>query len=191
MPAPVWFEKLTGQSHAATQHEQSRRQKDLQKVHRFGNYDDEQASLFCVKMPFAGKDGSDRNNFEFDVAFNVIEGDLPFLLGLASVLAMQAPLNHKYLTLALTVHGKYNRLQLVLDDDHLYLPFETHTAVISNEGHSSEGNVRDGGQKYYYRGTGGRKYYSTGHAKEAKVDCCASATVDVTSFNKCPSSYTV
>lgn len=165
--------------------------KIVQNAHRFGNYDDENPSLFCVKMPFGGKGGSERTNVDCDVDLDVIEGDITFLLGLPALIAIDATLNHKYLTLAPTVNGKYHRFQLFLDEDHLYIPFEPHTVVISIEGQGSEGNARVGCQKYYSRWIWGREYYSTGHRKVAKVESCASATVDVASLNNCPSFYTI
>lgn len=96
--------------------------KMLQKFQRFDNYDEEQPSLFSVRMQFARKDGSDRTTVAFEVTFDVIEVDFALLLVIPSLLAMDVTLNHKYLTIALTVDRKYHWLQLVLHDDHLYPP---------------------------------------------------------------------
>lgn len=76
----------------------------LQKIHNFANYDEEQPSLFCVKMPFAGIASRGNDIVGFDVEFDVIEGDLPFLLGLPTLIAMGATVNHKNLTLELNVN---------------------------------------------------------------------------------------
>lgn len=62
---------------------------------------------------------------------------------------------------------------------------------MENEAQGNDGNCRDGGQKYYSRGIGGPKYYSTGHVKVAKGYCYASKTFDVSFLNNWPSFYTI
>ena len=91
------------------------------KNHRLGNYNDDQPSRFAVKMPF--KNASDNSEL-FDVAFDVIDGDLPFLLRLPSLRSMGANINHKNLTLSFNLCGKIQRFQLSLAGDHLWLPFQ-------------------------------------------------------------------
>lgn len=111
--------------------------KILQNVHHFGNFEDEQTSIFCVKMWSAGKKGSDLTALDVDVAFDVIEVELPFLVGLPSLLEKGTTLKDTYLMLALSANGKYHRFQLVLGNDHLYLHFEPHTVFSSNKGQDS------------------------------------------------------
>lgn len=121
-----------------------------QKHHRFGNYDEQQPSIFGVKMPFDSMDQNNNPTVQFDVAFDVIEGNLPFLLGLPSLIAMGATLNHKYLTLGFSLNGKYNRLQLVKNGDHICLPFQSETIVLNgNQQGDGEGAQQTAGRKYY------------------------------------------
>lgn len=127
---------------------------------------------------------------EFEVAFDVIEGYLPFLLGLPSLFAMGATLDHKYHTLVLIFNGKYHRLQMEQDGDHLYMPLKCQTVVLFNKGHGGDEN-RSGGQKYYSRGTVGRKYHSTGQGETFEKIFTITATAGVISFNKSPSYCTI
>ncbi len=126
-----------------------------QKTHRFGNYEDEQATLFGVKMPFRATNPRGETELEFDVAFDVIDGDLPFLLGLPSLIAMGAIINHKYLTLSFTLHSQYRRIQLLKSGDHLQLPFEASTIHLDKE-------KPNDGRKFYSHQYSGKqmKYYS-------------------------------
>ena len=83
----------------------------IQKLHRFGNYDEEQPSLFWVEMPFSVRDVKGKEFVGFDIAFDLIEGDLPFLLGLQSLRPIVSTLNHIFRTLALTMNRKFHHLQ--------------------------------------------------------------------------------
>lgn len=49
--------------------------------HRLGNYNENQPAIFGIKMPFSAKgdQGPEKTN-GLDVHFEVIDGDLPFLL---------------------------------------------------------------------------------------------------------------
>lgn len=119
-----------------------------QRTHCFGNYDDEQPSLFSVKMPFSSKKANGSKGVEFDVAFDVIEGDLPFLLGLPSLIATGASVHLKVLTISLNCNAKYHRLQMVKHGDHVYLPFES-TSVDLQTNNDAEGS--NSGRGYYRR----------------------------------------
>ena len=79
------------------------------KNHRFGNYGDDQPSLFAMKMPFSNAEN--KSNI-FDVVFDVIDGDLPFLLGLPSLISMGATFKHKHFTMAFSLCGRYQRFKL-------------------------------------------------------------------------------
>lgn len=104
-------------------------------------------------MPFSfkGEENASANPIGFDVHFDVIEGDLPFLLGLPSLTYMVATISLKYMTLSLSLAGKYCRLHLEKDDDHVYLPFEGNTTTPSGEDRSKMrgGQTIRGGRQYY------------------------------------------
>lgn len=67
-----------------------------QQTHRFGNYDEDQPSLFGIKMPFSSQEDGGKVGVQFYVAFDVIEGNFPFLLGLPSLMAMGSTIYLKY-----------------------------------------------------------------------------------------------
>lgn len=50
-------------------------------IPRFGNYDGNQPPIFAKKMKFQAKDANCAKNVAFDVTFNVIDRELPFVLG--------------------------------------------------------------------------------------------------------------
>ena len=77
-----------------------------QKNHRFGNHDENQPTLFAIKMPFNSPVTSCDPYVQFDVVLDVIYGDLPFLPGLSSLITMAETVNHKFFKLALTINGK-------------------------------------------------------------------------------------
>lgn len=87
------------------------------KQYWFGNYNDGQPSLFAFKLPFCSREPDDHINVEFDVAFDAIEGDLPFSLGLPSLIALGASINHKYMTLAISLNRRPHRLRLENHND--------------------------------------------------------------------------
>lgn len=120
-----------------------------QKNHRFGNYDNDQPSRFAVKMPFSICDDKEQSEVGFDVAFDVIDGDLPFLLGLPSLRSMGAVINHKYRTLSFTLNGSYQRLKLIDRNDHIFLPF--HPEPISMKRSEEKDDVSNKNRKYYTR----------------------------------------
>ncbi len=74
--------------------------------HRFGNHSEEHRSLFAVNVPFTCKGKDNEVQVTFDVKFDVIEGDLPFLLGFPSLMSMKSTLNR-------TVRSFFNRLRAV------------------------------------------------------------------------------
>ena len=87
--------------------------------HRFGNYEEDQPSICAVRMPFRLKSNDENDPLLFHVAFDVIDGNLPFLLGLPSLISMGASINHKNFTIAFHLSGQYTRLKLDHDGDHM------------------------------------------------------------------------
>ena len=91
--------------------------------HRFGTNPEAHKTICAVKFPFRCTDDTGTDIANFDVAFDVIEGDLPFLVGLPSLLAMNATLNFKYKSLGLSIGSRYVRIPLSHKESHLILPF--------------------------------------------------------------------
>ncbi len=56
----------------------------IQKSHRFGNYDEDQPTLFSVKFPFNLR-SLNKKTAAFNIRLDVIAGGLPFLIGLPDV----------------------------------------------------------------------------------------------------------
>lgn len=91
--------------------------------HRFGENPEAQKTILAIRFPFScnNKDGSDKQ--EFDITFDVIEGSLPFLIGLPSLRNMKGNLNFDRNFLGLRLNDAYIRVELLHFDSHLYLPF--------------------------------------------------------------------
>lgn len=87
-------------------------------------------TLFAIKIPFQSKNANGSKDIEFDVIFDVIEGDLPFFMGLPSLIAMGANLRLKHMTLSFSPHNKYRRLKLIKHGDHVCFPFVCHTIKL-------------------------------------------------------------
>ena len=96
----------------------------LREHHRFGDYSVNHKALCSVKMPFDCIGENGQEDSAFDIMFDVIEGNLPFLVGLPSLLLMEANLNFKHRKISFFVNSKLTRLELLLDDDHIILPFK-------------------------------------------------------------------
>lgn len=90
--------------------------------HRFGNHSEDHRTLFAVKVPFTCSDKGKKTEVVFNVKFDVIEGDLPFLLGFPSLSLMKSNLNFNNFTLGLPIRHFYHRLSLEHDGNHIYLP---------------------------------------------------------------------
>lgn len=65
----------------------------------------------------------------FKIHFEVIEGYLAFLLGLPSLKKVGETLSLKYMTLSLSLSGKYCPFKVEKDGDHVYLTFEGKTTT--------------------------------------------------------------
>lgn len=91
--------------------------------HRFGEYKDERMTTCYVQVPFRSVRPDGQNSARLEVSFDVVEGELTFLIGLPALKAMYATVNFEYLNLFLRVNGEYHCLAIVEDDDHIHLPF--------------------------------------------------------------------
>ena len=90
--------------------------------HRFGTHEEVHTTLFAVLFPFEMQT-SKGDTVSYMIHFDVIEGSLPFLIGLPSLRAMRANLNCEFLSLGFKIRGSYQRVKLFMDNNHLYLPF--------------------------------------------------------------------
>lgn len=114
-------------------------------VHRFGNHAETHSTICAVKFPFKCSDDNGVCVAEFDVTFDVIAGELPFLIGLPSLLAMRAALNFRYNTLGLHLGTKYVRVSLVQQDSHLLLPFK---GIENNDNRDKRSAPKASGTQY-------------------------------------------
>lgn len=83
--------------------------------------------MFAVVFPFH-LEGQNKEKVHFNISFDVIEGDLPFLIGWPSLRAMKANINCEHMNLGVRVNDGYHRLKLHTDDDHVYLPFKSRSS---------------------------------------------------------------
>lgn len=63
--------------------------------HPVGNHNESHKTICAVKFPFRDKDESGSSGGEVNIQFDVIDGSLPFVTGLPSLLAMKANINVK------------------------------------------------------------------------------------------------
>lgn len=91
--------------------------------HLLGEYKEGRSTLFAIKMPFRSKLENGQVGVEFQIVFDVVEGEIPFLIGFPSIKAMKAISNFEYMDIAFRLNGKYCRLDLVEDNHHVHLPF--------------------------------------------------------------------
>lgn len=61
--------------------------------HRFGNHQEDHRTLCAIKFPLQFTDENDNQVTKSDIMFNVIEGNLPFLIGLPTLMAMRSAIN--------------------------------------------------------------------------------------------------
>ena len=92
--------------------------------HRFGCQSKPHPTLFAVLFPFRLK-STTGEPVTFKIHFDVIEGNLPFLIGLPSLRAMRASVNCELIRLGFKLKGVFHRVKLSLDEHHLYLPFRS------------------------------------------------------------------
>lgn len=75
-------------------------------VHRFGNHTETHRTVCAIKFPFECTDAGRGQTSTYDVTFNVIEGELPLLMGLPTLLTMRAALNFGTIQLDCTLRGR-------------------------------------------------------------------------------------
>eukprot|EP00171_Calliarthron_tuberculosum_P004551 IDg4551t1 len=94
-----------------------------QEAHRFGDNHSEHRTLFAIEFPIRCTQLIQSNKIaKFNVKFDVIEGNLPFLIGFPSFKAMKASLNFNKFTLGFMLINEYIKVALEHDNNHLYLP---------------------------------------------------------------------
>lgn len=91
--------------------------------HRFGDYKEDFTAICGIQFPFHLK-SKDDEEVTFKVHFDVIPGNLPFLIGWPSLRAMRANINCEYMNLGLKLKGNFYRVPLIGDEHHVYLPFQ-------------------------------------------------------------------
>lgn len=90
--------------------------------HRFGDFEESVNTVCAVLFPFEfTTKRNDKMNFK--IHFDVVPGNLPFLIGWPSMKAMKATLNCEYLNLGIKINDQYYRIPLQEDPHHVYLPF--------------------------------------------------------------------
>lgn len=70
-------------------------------VQRLVNNEETHPSFCSVKFPFKCSEETDDHIMEYDITFDVIDGEFTFLICLLTLLAMRAALNFNYKTLGL------------------------------------------------------------------------------------------
>lgn len=95
--------------------------KPLRPHHQFGTNYEKHTTVCQVHFSFWG---IDRRVPLFDIQFDVINGDLPFLVGLPSLVAMKANLNFSYRWLGCRAEEEYLTLELQYVESHIVLPFK-------------------------------------------------------------------
>lgn len=94
--------------------------KPLRTSHRFGTSAEKHMTICSVQFPFRSTGHADPL---FDIQFDVIDGDLPFLVGLPSLISMKASINFNLKWLGVRANDEYVKLNLTLVNGHVYLPF--------------------------------------------------------------------
>eukprot|EP00171_Calliarthron_tuberculosum_P023568 IDg23568t1 len=92
-------------------------------AHRFGNHQEEQKTLFAIRFPLTCQCSNKKEIAKFHIKFDVIPGELPFLIGYPSLKAMKANLNFKFNEIGFHLRDKHVRIKLETDENHIYLPF--------------------------------------------------------------------
>lgn len=105
--------------------------------HRFGNHSEVHRTICAVKFPFTCSDEHGSCVASFDIVFDVINGELPFLIGLPSLLSMRATLNFRYKSLGLHIGTNYMRIRLEHCDSHIILPFSSKVKRVERDGKAS------------------------------------------------------
>ncbi len=144
------------------------------RFHRFGDSNDEHATLFAILMPFKLRNNSKTprcDYAEFQIKFDAIEGTLPFVIGLPSLRSMKATLKFNYLSLGLHIRNEYLRVDMEADRNHAYLPFRSNSEQRSHcrvgstaTCYTPSGHIGRGGNS---RGMRHRRIGDFSHSKHA------------------------
>lgn len=63
---------------------------------RFGNHSEVHHTACSIKFLIKVVEESSSQTHEFDISFEVVEGELPFLISLSSLLVMRATINFRF-----------------------------------------------------------------------------------------------
>jgi len=101
----------------------------MQPIHKFGDHEEEKKASISVKFPFdcptVYRDMKPTTkNLKFTVQFDVLEGDLPFLIGKPTLKAMKATINFEHMTLGIKFNNYYHRICLHDNGAHILLDFK-------------------------------------------------------------------
>lgn len=118
-------------------------------THKFGNYDEEHRSISALFMPFEcrsnlqnNRDQDQRNTIiEFDIIFDVIPRNIPFLIGTPTLRKMGANINYRYNSLGMSLGGQYHRIPLQQDNCHVYLHFKSSNNPRSHRSLSTQNST--------------------------------------------------
>ncbi len=116
--------------------------------HRSGNLATEHRTQTAVIVPFYVQTIGNKS-VKFNINFDVIEGNLPFPVGMPALEALETWINCKSKILGIWIDGRCSRIQLHQDGTHLYLPLNP----PSSSYYSCTGSVTESGKvnvRYYY-----------------------------------------
>lgn len=99
--------------------------KPTRAYHRFGTHTEKHETSFAVRFPFWSDEQDSTSKPLFDITFDVIDGDLPFLVGLPSLFAMRCNLNFNGKWIGFKISNEYVKLTLVSSNGHILLPFKS------------------------------------------------------------------
>lgn len=88
---------------------------------RFGASVDDHKTMFAVRFPFLSTDNEADPLFK--IQFNVIEGDLPFLVGLPTLIAVKSSVKFNTKWLGFRSGDEFVKILLEKEKGHLILPF--------------------------------------------------------------------
>jgi len=115
----------------------------MQEIHQFGDHDEQKKASISIKFPFncstTHRDGNyTKETIRFNIKFDVLEGDLPFLIGNPTLKGMKASINYEYMSFGFRINKVYHRLRLTESGNHILLDM-TPTDNSSNSYFSTPG----------------------------------------------------
>jgi len=125
-----------------------------QPIHRFGDNPEEKPASMSVKDGTATTE-----TIKFNVNFDVLDGDLPFLIGFPTLKAMQGTLNFKYMTMGIQINDSYYRIPLRENGNHALIDFKpSGSSYFSNPGTTPSMYSPSNTKKYTYVNSQSKKY---------------------------------